>query len=440
MGERTRVLVPIAEAIGGQMSAVGIRQFEVGKAIASHCDVTFASTVSDNDESHGIPIVRCTGRREFRALLDRHDVLYTLGLNSNRYLDVVASGIRVVLDIYTPLAYEILESWPEVSTPLLSRMHRRIVRWTNAQIGRADFVVCTNEMQRDMWLGVMNAIGRLTAEQTRRDPDCRETIDVAPFGVPESPPVASGHPLRERIPALGADDFVLLWSSKILAWQDPATLLRAMRLLADEEPGVRLVFLGVGDIRRAGPRDPFDPTSLRTAEAVALADELGLTDKNVFFVTERIPYRDVGSHYLDADAAVATYPDSLETRFCLGSRILDYAWAGLPMVISGGTLQREFVEGQGLGRVVRPGDARELADAIRDLRRRIGVESFAPAFAAARARLAWPNAARAIVSYCTSPRARTRRRRGVPLSARRELAEFLARSVVIRAIRQSGRS
>ena len=176
-----------------------------------------------------------------------------------------------------------------------------------------------------------------------------------------------------------------------------------------------------------------DPAALRTREAFQAAEELGLTNKSVFFITDRIPYRDIGGFYLDANAAVSTYPDTLETRFCLGSRILDFVWAGLPMVVSGCDLQRECVEGQGLGIVVRPGDARALADAIRRLRDRIAQESFKPAFEAAREKLKWPVATRAIAAYCTSPAARTRRGRKSMWSARLEVAEFLVRSLVIRA-------
>lgn len=421
------------------MSAVGIRQFEVGRALAPHCAVTFASTASSNDESHGIPVTSCRTKAEFRKLLRGHDVLYTLGLNADRFLDVAKSGIRVVLDIYTPLSYEILEAYPEAPTPLLARMHRRIVRWTSAQIMRADFIVCQHEKQRDMWLGVMNAIGKLTAADTRRNPDCRTLIDVAPFGVPEQSPVRKGRPLRDRLPHVAATDFLLLWSSKILAWQDPVTLLRAMAILRHDEPTIRLVFLGIGPVPAGGPRDWFDPASLRSRQAVQTAAELGLTDKNVFFVTERIPYSELGAHYMDADAAVATYPDSLETRFCLGTRLFDYVWAGLPMVIGGCELQREFVEDQRLGYVVPPGDPRALADAIRRVKASVVGGKTAYDFEAARKRFAWSEATRPIIAYCTSPDAQRRRNKRRLWSARWQHTEFLARSLAIRARMEMGK-
>jgi glycosyltransferase involved in cell wall biosynthesis len=431
--ERTRVLIPISEPIGGQMSAVGIRKLEIGKALAPHCDVTFGVSETENDDVPGANLAPCRNRRELRSLLSRHDVLYTLGLTSDWFLPVAHSGIRVVLDMYTPLALEILESWPEMPTALLERMHRRITRWTIAQLGLADFTVCAGEAQRDMWIGTLNSAGLLDAAAARAEPDVRNLIDVVPMGVPEGQPTGQGRPLRDRLPAECRDDFLLLWSSKILAWQDPLTLLEAMRILREEEPRIRLVFLGIGPPPPTSGRSLVDPAALRTHEALDAARTLGLNDKTVFFVKDRVPYRDIGACYRDADAAIATYPASLETRYCLGSRLLDCVWAGLPMVVSGGDLQRALVHDQGLGLVVSPGDATGLARAIRELKRRVESQEFPQErFDAARARLRWPMVAEPIIRYCRTPHARTRKRRRRLSRAYVQWIEFFFRSVVCR--------
>ncbi|MFM8791534.1 MAG: glycosyltransferase [Solirubrobacterales bacterium] len=426
------MLVPIGEPIGGQMSAVGIRQIEVGRALAAHCTVTFASTAATNDEGHGIPIVPCRTRAEFRDLLRTHDVLYTLGLNSDRFLDVVRSGIRVVLDLYTPLAFEVMECWPEVPDAVMEPLHRRSVRWTLAQLARADFIVCASEPQKDLWLGMMNATGMLTVGDSRRDPAWHERIAVVPFGVPEGRPQPQGHPLRDRLPGLARGDFLMLWSSKLLTWQDPETLIHAMALLREQDPTIRLVFLGIGEPR---PLDGsmYDNATLPTRRTRAIADELRLTNETVFFLTERVPYREMGAYYRDADVAIATYPDSLETRICLGTRLLDYLWAGLPMVVSGVELQREFVEGQGLGRVARPHDAAGLAGAIAQLRRDVatgGVDE--SAFARAAERLRWSRVTAPIVRYCESSQACIRRSRARRWSALLPMVEFMVRSIACR--------
>lgn len=432
MAERIRMLVPIAETIGGQMSAVGIRQSEIGKALAPHCDVTFASSAETNDEVPGVRIVPCRTRADFVALLRSHDVLYTLGLNSNRFLDVVRSGIRVVLDLYTPQAFEVMECWPEVPDAHMERLHRRLVRWTLAQLAVADYVVCTTEPQRDLWLGMMNGAGMLGVGQARRDPAWHGRLGVVPMGVPATPPRANGHPLRARLPGVGPDDFVLLWSSNLLSWQDPVTLVEAMGSVRRRDPSVRLVFLGIGQPRGPGG-SLLDNMTLRTRQAREASDARGLTDSTVFFITDRVPYRDMGPHLLDADAAVSTYPDSLETHCCLGTRLTDYLWAGLPMVVSGLRIQHDFVERQGLGRCVPPANAPALADAILGIKRDVvhgGID--ASAFDRARERLRWSAVTAPVVDWIATRVSRGDRARRRVVRAVGSVAEFYTRSLDVR--------
>jgi len=437
----TRVLVPIAEPIGGPMSAIGVRKLEIAKVLARSCNVTMAMTSRASAVPDGLEVVTSPSPADFRRLLADHDVLYTLGLNSDRFLDVVRSGIRVVLDMYTPLAFEIMEAFPEAPPELLRRMHRRTVRWTLAQFSQADFIVCAAEAQRDLWLGTLNAAGLLDAEKARGDADCRDLIDTVPMGVRVSEAVAAGRPLRERLPSISETDFLLLWNNKILAWQDPATLLGAMELLAADDPSIRLVFLGTGEPVPAGKASWLDATAARTRETFALAESLGLRDRNVFFVTERIPYHDLGAFYRDADAGIATYPASLETRYCLGTRLLDFLWAGLPMVVSGMDLQRDFVEGQRLGIFVPPHDPAALAAAILRLKADVRAQRYSRQdFAAARSALAWPVVAEPVERFCLSQTAQSRKSRRRVAVALGQLAEFAGRSVACRVSRRFARN
>ena len=414
------------------MSAVGIRQSEIGKALSPHCDVTFAAREAANDEVPGVRIVPCRSRRDFRALLDSHDVLYTLGLNSDRFLDVVRSGIRIVLDLYTPQAFEVMECWPEVPDAIMERHHRRLVRWTLAQLAVADYVVCTTEPQLDLWLGMMNGAGLLGVGQSRRDPAWRDRLGVVPMGVPQTPPRADGHPLRARLPGVGADDFLLLWSSNLLPWQDPVTLVEAMDLVRRQDPAVRLVFLGIGQPRGPGG-SLFDNMTLRARQAREASDARGLTDSTVFFITDRVPYRDMGPHLLDANAAVSTYPDSLETRCCLGTRLTDYLWAGLPMVVSGARIQHDFIEGQGLGRCVRPGDPDARARAILGTKRDVEQGAIDPAaFDRARERFGWSAVTEPLVRWLAARVRRGDRARRDVVGAAGSLAEFWFRSLDFR--------
>ncbi|MDQ7029881.1 MAG: hypothetical protein Q9O62_08955 [Ardenticatenia bacterium] len=51
-----------------------------------------------------------------------------------------------------------------------------------------DFFICASERQRDWWLGLLEASGRINPYTFGEDPSLRRLIDVVPFGLPEGPP------------------------------------------------------------------------------------------------------------------------------------------------------------------------------------------------------------------------------------------------------------
>ena len=71
-------------------------------------------------------------------------------------------------------------------------------------------------------------------------------------------------------------------------------------------------------------------------ETRALADELGLTGTHVFFNEGWVDYDDRQNYLLEADIGVSTHFDHVETEFSFRTRILDYFWASLPVVTTGG--------------------------------------------------------------------------------------------------------
>jgi glycosyltransferase involved in cell wall biosynthesis len=148
--------------------------------------------------------------------------------------------------------------------------------------------------------------------------------------------------------------------------------------------------------------------------AVELARREGLEGERVHFNSGWVPYAERGGWLLDADLGVIAHHDHLEARFAFRTRVLDYLWAGLPVVGSRGDVLGELVEREGLGRTVEPGDVEGFAAACRALlddaaeyRRACGrIAELAP-------RLRWEIAARPLVEWCSRhpelPRRRTHR-------------------------------
>jgi hypothetical protein len=87
----------------------------------------------------------------------------------------------------------------------------------------------------------------------------------------------------------------------------------------------------------------------------------------VFFNEGWVPYNERANFLLDADLGVSTHLDHLETAFSFRTRILDYLWAGLPIVATKGDTFEPVIEENMLGRTVPPGDINSLAEAMEEL-------------------------------------------------------------------------
>jgi hypothetical protein len=101
--------------------------------------------------------------------------------------------------------------------------------------------------------------------------------------------------------------------------------------------------------------------------------------------------------------ALTLHLDSIETRLAFRSRVLEYIWAGLPVVATMGDATSDLLAGYGLGIQVRPGDVEAVAAAI------VALVDEAPtmrgeAFTRARTELNWERAAAPLVTFCRAPR------------------------------------
>jgi hypothetical protein len=100
------------------------------------------------------------------------------------------------------------------------------------------------------------------------------------------------------------------------------------------------------------------------AESRQLAESLGVLDRHVFFNDSWVDYSTRHNYLLESTAGVSTHRAHLETTFSFRTRVLDYLWAKLPMVLTEGDHFAELVEKEQLGVVVPTGDVSALADAL----------------------------------------------------------------------------
>jgi glycosyltransferase involved in cell wall biosynthesis len=201
------------------------------------------------------------------------------------------------------------------------------------------------------------------------------------------------------VPGISDGDQVLYWGGGLWDWFDPLTAIEAVALLSQRLPNVRLFFAGI-----AHP-NPAVPPMRQAAAARRRSDELGLTNRHVFF-NQWVPYAERAGYLLDSDVGLSLHFDQIETRFSFRTRMLDYIWSGLPMVLTGGDSLSSQAAERGLARVVAPGDAGAVAEAVA-----AWLDETTAARAARQARaqewaeeLRWSQVIGPLLSFCRQPK------------------------------------
>lgn len=467
---RARVLVLSSEPVGDRMAGPAIRALELARALAAEHEVTLAapseparsaahprptavrsSPVLDKgsygppgQDSSSIPggvSFLDAGFSDYEELVEaarRHDVVVAQELPPTLLGRLAELPARLVLDLYNPIVIEVLEAVAARPVRGQRRIHGMIAARALAQCAVADLVLCASERQRDLWIGGMALGGLIELDAYRRDPSLRSLIEVVPFGIPEGRAPEPTGAIRAAIPVIGEDERILLWAGGIWGWLDAATPIRAMERL----DGAHLVFMGTG---RPGLEETGQASFPDRARRLARAE--GLDGTRVHFNEGWVPYAQRGAWLAEADLGVSAHLDHLEARFSFRTRILDYLWAGLPVVATRGDALGDLVAARGLGRAVEPGDPDGYAAACAALLgSRAEYDAAGARIAELSPSLMWSEAARPLVEWCGRihahpPRKPPRRvlRRAARAQYARAFAETLETEGVAAAARRVGR-
>lgn len=354
----TRVLILTGDPIGAKMAGPAIRSWNMALLLSADNEVTLVTTtlLEEVDAPFEVRRVRPGENREFAELERWAEVIVFQGHAMDQFEALRTTSKIVVVDIYDPMHLEMLEQGRELPFPTWELRVSTATRVLNQQLAHGDFFLCASERQRSFYLGQLAALGRLNPTTYRDDPHLEGLIAVAPFGLDAAPPLHRRPALREVVPGIAAGDKLLLWGGGVYSWFDPKTLIRAVARLAERRSTVRLYFLGT--------RHPGVEEMGIVKESLDLARELGVLDSAVFFNEDWVDFADRESYLTEADAGVSTHFSHVETTFSFRTRILDYLWAGLPMVVTEGDSFAELVDREGLGAVVPTEDGAALSDAL----------------------------------------------------------------------------
>ncbi len=397
---RRRILVITGDSVGEKMAGPAIRAWNIAKLLSGDHDVRLLSMTRAESLDDAFEVGVISHHRPSSVMAHEHwaDVIIVQGHALALFPALETSTKVMVVDIYDPLHLEQLEQGRGKVLDLWNKQVNDATDALNHQLLIGDFFLCASDRQRHFWLGQLAGLGRINAYTYSRDSELDSLIAVAPFGMSSTDPVKTSPAIRGVVPGIEIDDKVIVWGGGIYNWFDPGILIRAVAELSVTRPDVRLFFMGVKH------PNPDVPEMEAVSEARVLSEQLGMTNKHVFFNESWVPYDERQNYLLEADLGVSTHFQHVETTFSFRTRILDYLWAGLPIVTTGGDSFGDLVEKEELGASLPERDQGALVAAIETYL--YDDEAIATAkanVARVRQNFIWERAMAPLVDFCRQP-------------------------------------
>jgi len=390
---RPHLLIVSHDVVDVKMAGPGMRYLEMARALNSDLDVTLAIPSETTLEIADLRMVRYREDRpgSLQVLVENCDVVLVSGYLVEKFPFLANTRARLVVDLYDPFVLENLHYYLNEPIRAQESLNEQAIGITNHLAKIGDFFICGNERQRDYWMGVLTANGRTNPRNFIKDPTLRELIDIVGIGFPSREPRQRPY-LRGIHPHVPLESRIVLWGGGIWNWLDPLTLVRAWPQVIAQHPEARLVFLGT---RHPNPLVPRHEMAEKTEK---MATEIGEKDKSIVFF-EWLSYEDRESLLCEADIGVTLHPIHVETRFSLRTRVLDYLWARLPVLITEGDITSEWVRQYGLGEVVPPFDVDSVARSLNAMLDQTK-ESWTASFDPLRESLCWSEVVKPLLQYC----------------------------------------
>lgn len=392
---RTKVLIITHDVVDENMAGPAIRCWEFARILGREADVSLATPHPSSLSPQAFEVVQYD-KAKLEALASQSDVVVLSGATLWRFPFLRDISAPLVIDVYDPFLLESLPMLIDLPGAERRRRHAETLDALTDLLTWGDFFICSSEKQRDYWLGWLNALGRINPLTYDDDPTLQRLIDVVAFGLPEDPPEHTCPVLKGVWPGIQPQDHLIVWGGGVYNWFDPLTLIRAMERVSQQRDDVKLFFLG---IRHPNP----DVHSGEMAEkAVALSQELGLHERCVFF-NDWTPYEERQNYLLEADVGISLHFAHVETHFSFRTRLLDYVWASLPIIVTQGDVLSAMVKQKRLGWVVDYESVEDVTAAILESAA-ASRDDFRERFATVTPQLRWDVVMSPLVEFCRDPR------------------------------------
>ena len=432
--KQSHILMATSEGAEHSLAGSGIRTTQLAQVLSLKYKVTVVSPWADqiagnlgNSNLHWVGL-----GAPGTELLDSSLVILQAFSSRNLLSGLTNTKDKyIVVDFYCPFWLENSISIADLNSSFKYQI-RIDIDEVRDQLRIGDFFICATMRQRDMLIGMLSVIGRITPAQLHHDPALTSLIGIVPFGLTSNDFSATGQTVQSLMPAATREDRTFVWGGGIHDWLDVETPIRAMIALRDRRPKVRLLFA----TNRSHPEHDSRRAALR---AQLMAEDAGLLGKSVHFLDGWVPYDQRDRYLRGATAGIVCHQDHVETRFAFRTRVLDYLWAGLPIVTSDGDEFADLVRKFDLGIVVPPGDPQALANAFVNLVERIDAgEPFKDRIASIRPLYHWNEVAKPLLEFCANPRKTAHLgdqvlMAGLPdvMTPRREVSRLLYRTMTV---------
>ena len=164
-----QLLILSHDIVTEKLAGPGMRYLEMAHALSHDLDVTLAVPGETSLQVPGLRLA--TYRFEQPAavykLVEACDVVLISSFILEKFPLLTNSQKRIVVDLYDPTILENLHLYEHEPLGVQEALNTQVVQFTNRLLQSGDFFICGNERQRDLWLGMLAANGRLTPTRFR---------------------------------------------------------------------------------------------------------------------------------------------------------------------------------------------------------------------------------------------------------------------------------
>lgn len=392
------VLLISPDILAKKMTGPGIRYYNFAKELSKHFDVTLFipnKSIDFDIDSEKFRIIK-GDKAALKECAQNSDSVVVQGIAFRLYPFLKKLKKPIVVDIYDPITLENLELRKFINFKDRLTYHETDLDLILEQLALGDYFICASEKQKDYWLGMLAAINRINPATYGDDINMKNLIGVVPFGLNNEEPVKTEQVLKGVWPNIAKDDKVIIWGGGIWNWFDPLTLIESMNIICKKRDDIKLFFMGIGH-----PNMHCDTTVAE--KCIAKSKEYGLFNKNIFF-NDWVEYSKRQNYLMEADIGISTYYNNLETRFSFRTRILDYLWCDLPMVLTKGDYMSELVTNEELGLCHSEKNYEELAEKILELLSDENrYRSFKENISNVKKDFKWEKVVEPLIDFCNNP-------------------------------------